>query len=91
MKAIKPNKLVDGMIVLAKAPMPARVWRREKGRTYLTLENYESTDDVLDGNDEGTLRMCVVAPNLPYVRLIHQDIIPVLLVVDTREVRLYRE
>jgi len=35
--------------------------------------------------------MCVVAPNLPYVRLIHQDIIPVLLVVDTREVRLYRE
>ena len=58
MKAIEPNKLVDGMIVLAKAPMPARVWRREKRRTYLTLEIYESTADALHGHAAGTLRKC---------------------------------
>lgn len=90
MKVINPRKLADGMIVYAKSPMPARVWRREKGKFWLNIENYESTDDVLDNKPDGELQMRVVASHLPYVRLIHQDIIPVRLLIDVREVRLYQ-
>jgi len=89
MKRLAPKKLKVGMTVYAEQPVPARIWRKPKNGQYtLNLDAAQNTADLLDGQSF-PLEMTVKRLNLPYVLVIHHDLVPVRMVVDVRDVKLY--
>ena len=98
---VSPDELAAGAIVYAQAPLRCRVWRKEPkalgGKSMLHLDDFVPLIDVLNAPLGETpnyppTKLHIRACRLPFVHAIYRDDIdPIRLVIDVREVQLFTQ